>query len=250
MKLLEAAGPSCPNCGSSDIKVLDSGADPYKDGGGGEGSTNHATCECNNCGTTYTFITTSYYTDIEVGAGLDDTIYGIFTVGFDYLGLEDNILPLTAKDLTRIDELVGKPDKISENIVKNLYKVHTFNELAEALSKIKVTADHYYNEVDITVNGATLPTGGYVSNPALGFDNLTDKERIEALKYLKSPKAAKAYFKTEAEGKQFLDLYTDFVKVNENYSSDGFFIPTDQLKVLPFTLNELYDKVMREYGYK
>ncbi len=249
MKLLEAAGPSCPNCGSSDIKVLDSGADPYKDGGGGEGSTSYTACECNNCGTTYTFVSTSYYTDIEVGAGLDDTIYGIFK----FWGSDDDTLPLTAKDFTGIDRLMGKPDKISENIVKNLYKVHTFNELANALSKIKVTADHYYDEIIIGAAGATLPNGQFVCDPGLDFDELTDEERVKALECLKSPKAAKAYFKTKQEGEEFLSLYKNFVSANENYSANSYwsdFTSVEDLRVLPFTLNKIYDEVMHDYEYK
>ena len=246
MKLLEAVGPSCPNCGSSDIKVLDSGADPYKDGGGGEGSTNHTACECNNCGTTYTFITTSYYTDIEVGAGLDDTIYGIFK----FWGSDDDTLPLTAKDFTYIDRLVGKPDSTSESILKNLHKINTFNELSEALSKIKVTANHYYDTVYVLVAGATLPNGQFVSGPWLNFDGLTDEERIKALECLKSPKAAKAYFKTKAEGEQFLSLYDNFVRANAKYSIDPDYTFINGLKVMPFTLNDIYDTVMHDYEYK
>lgn len=251
MKLLEAAGPSCPNCGSSDIKVLDSGADPYKDGGGGEGSTSYTACECNNCGTTYTFVSTSYYTDVEVGAGLDDTIYGIFR----RWTTDDDTLPFTANDFVYIESLVGEPDPASENIRKNLYRygANTFDELSEALSKIKVSADHYYNEVNVSVAGATLPNGPYVCAPWLKGDNLTDEERIKALEYLKSPKAAKAYFKTKQDAEKFISLYDNFTSTNEKYNANSNSIDythAEDLRVLPFTLNEMYDKVMHDYEYK
>lgn len=119
------------------------------------------------------------------------------------------------------------------------------------MSKIKVTVDHYYDDIFVATAGAILPNGTFVGDSELDLDDLTDEERVKALECLKSPKAAKAYFKTKQEGEKFLSLYTNFVRANKNYSADSNWIDyTEDLKVLPFTLNEIYDEVMHDYGYK